>query len=349
MKRILRNLTRFPYMAVWITAVIVILILWISPRYAFITQTYLPIITILTIAVVVIVRLLLHIRAISSIDKKITKIRELAHRIEERDFDHLSPISTNDMPIEVVPILEAMNSLIARLDEVYRYEREFTSNASHELRTPLAGIRLQAQVAMRAKEDAAREAALKNIINGTDRATRLIEQLLAFARLSPQSIKAQSTTFDLCATVKSVVAELSPLALEKNIQLTYADAEETLIRGYEGGLIILINNLVTNAINHIPENSTVDIALTQTENKVILSVADNGPGIAPEERKKVLQRFYKPNSKGGFQKGSGLGLAIVKRIADLHNADIVLDTPATGSGLVIRVTFPRPVKKQVKS
>ena len=257
--------------------------------------------------------------------------------IASRSPTQLEPVSVSQVPEEIRGLVGALNHLLARLQEAIDSERRFTAHAAHELRTPLAALKTQAQVALRTPEGPERERAIGQLVQGVDRASHLVEQLLTLARLDPETSGGLQTGLDLWALASEVVSELTPVALERGIDLGINQGEPTSIRGGPTALAILIRNLLDNAIRYSPPGTRVDVGITREDGAPVLTVTDQGPGIAPEERERVLDRFYRIAGTGG--QGSGLGLSIVRRIAELHGASLAFEEGPEGSGLRVRVVF----------
>lgn len=257
--------------------------------------------------------------------------REVAGRAPQR----LEPLDAGQAPEEILPLVSALNNLFSRLDQAMEHERRFTADAAHELRTPLAALRVQAQVALRAQGDAERRHAIEQAMAGVDRATRLVEQLLTLARLDPEAARAGHQPVELRAAAAQVLADLAPEAVAKQIDLSLAEGEPTMVLGNAAMLAMAIRNLVDNAVRYTPAGGRVTIAVHRETRRVALEVSDNGPGIPPGERGQVLERFYR--GLGTNQSGSGLGLSIVRRVVELHDAELYLGEGEGGKGLRVRV------------
>jgi two-component system sensor histidine kinase QseC len=266
-------------------------------------------------------------------------LKKVAGEIAQRSPSQLQPLSVRDTPEEIRPLAQSLNSLLERLDEALESERRFTANAAHELRTPLAGLKTQAQVALRATSESQRIQMLNKILEGVDRATHLVGQLLTLARLDPDVAAAQYEPVDMVQTAVAVIGERAPSALEKNIEIELTEDSRGVVNGDAAALAILIRNLVDNAIRYTPPGGRVEASIaTREDSSVTLTVTDNGPGIPEIERARVFERFYR--APGSSSQGCGLGLSIVQRIAELHGARVELNTPAAGSGLKVTVRFP---------
>ncbi len=264
-------------------------------------------------------------------------LQTLSGQVAQRRADNLAPLEDGVVPIEVLPLVQGLNHLFARLRDSLDKERRFTADAAHELRTPLAAIMTQAQVARAAASDASRRHALDNVVLGCQRAAHLVDQLLTLARLEPQQLQSGEPC-DLRALAVEVISELAPLAVQKNIELQLAEGVALQAPGVAALLGILMRNLIDNAIRYSPPGNRVRVAVARRADKAVFCVVDQGPGIPAEARERVWERFYRV--LGSEQTGSGLGLSIVKRIADLHHAHVTLAPGDGGRGLRAEVIIP---------
>jgi two-component system, OmpR family, sensor kinase len=262
----------------------------------------------------------------------------LGRAVEERRPENLAPLSADDVPAEVAPLVRSLNALFERVGRSIESERRFTADAAHELRTPLAALKTQAQVARGAQDAPAREHALDNVIAGCDRAARLVEQLLTLARLEPGQFEGQAEPCDLLALAREMVSELAPAALVRGIELEVAGAEEVKTEGRPDLIMILLRNLIDNAVRYSTRGGVVRVEVQRAGGSASVSVTDQGPGIPVEERNRVWQRFYRVLGSEGS--GSGLGLSIVQRVAEFHSATVTLSDTPEGKGLRVAVTFP---------
>jgi len=275
------------------------------------------------------------------IGRGLAPLTRIAREVAARSPNNLEPVAGSAAaPQEVQPLVAALDDLFARLQSAFERERRFTSDAAHELRTPLASLKIQAQVALRAREQAQRRHALQQIIEGVDRSTRLVSQLLTLARLEPEASAEALVPVELRDLAVEAIEELTPIARRKGIAVQLDSEGAGRMLGHPTALRVLIRNLLENAILYSPEGSEVEVAIVESPRGFELSVRDNGPGIAPEEVPLVFNRFYRGSSEPGVV-GSGLGLSIVRRIADIHGAEIQLDTTPSGRGLQVRVGLPR--------
>ena len=270
-------------------------------------------------------------------------LKRLAGSVKARRVSALEPLPHAQLPDEVQPLVAALNDLLERLSAALDRERAFVADAAHELRTPLTALHLQLDALARAGSDCERAEAMERLSAGVQRSIRLVEQLLSLARQEPRAER-EHGRIALDELSREVIAELVPLADARHIDLGIADAEPAVILGDPESIATLVRNLVDNAVRYTPPGGQVDVSVTQAradDRQVRLRVADNGPGIAPEERTRVFDRFYR--QPGALVPGSGLGLAIVKAIADAHGARIELSAGPGGRGLTVTVAFaPAP-------
>lgn len=279
---------------------------------------------------------LLAVLILITVGRAMAPLRKIAEQIEHRQVDNLQPINMAKVPSEVQPMIRSINSLFLRLQNAFENIVLFTSNAAHELRTPLAAQKVHAQVAMQAQDEATRNEALREVVSGVNRATTLVEQLLTLSRLDPEGALQDEDTANIHAIAEEVVAELASEALQKNIEISLNIEDGKHINGKTAMISILVRNIVENAIRYTPENGTVEVNITDQDDKILLRVSDSGPGIPPEEYGKVFTRFYR--SPEITVDGTGLGLAMVERIAEIHHAHIQLAQSKFG-GLQMDIYF----------
>ena len=259
----------------------------------------------------------------------------LTHAVASRQPDNLAPLPCN-APREVVPLIERLNHLFIRIGKLIENERRFTADAAHELRTPIAAIKAQVQVAQGANTSAERDHALDNALQGCQRATHLITQLLTLARLE-SSANAVLQPCDLRALATDVMADSAPEAISSGIQLELQEGENCYVQGLPVLLGILLRNVLDNALRYTPAGTLVQVAIFRQGTHVCLQIQDNGGGLSSEELGKITQRFYRP--LGSRASGSGLGLSIVQRIADIHQATLQLANTSDGKGLCVTLLF----------
>lgn len=275
------------------------------------------------------------------LSKGLRPVSLLWRSIRRRAPGDLSPIDESIAPQEILPLVHSINDLMVRLDRSLQAQRRFVSDAAHQLRTPLAGLRTQAELALRQKDLSEVQASLRQVVASTARTEHLVTQLLSLARAeAPAEVKLPFAAVDLGALARECVEEVLPSAMAKDIDLGYEDAgQAAVVPGAAPLLRELMRNLIDNAIKYTPAGGRVTVR-TAAGPRAAFEVEDSGPGIPPAERDLVFQRFYRV--LGGTTDGSGLGLAIVREIAVLHRATVTLSEPSTGPGTLVRVVFPLP-------
>jgi two-component system, OmpR family, sensor histidine kinase QseC len=272
-----------------------------------------------------------------TVRRGLAPLRNLGRTLAARDPDALDPVPVAGMFAEMLPLATSLNDLLRRIAELLANERRFTADAAHELRTPVAAIRMQAQVARAATDDAARAHALDGLLAGCDRAARLIDQLLTLARV--ESAQAPGTMdVELAGLVRGVMAELAPAALAKGQHLELDAPRPYRVRGNALLLAVLVRNLVDNASRYAPQGAAIRVGLLQDGEDVALGVEDGGPGLGDAELARLGERFYRV--PGSAAAGSGLGWSIVRSIAAVHGARVAVRRSERLGGLAVTVTFP---------
>lgn len=274
------------------------------------------------------------------VSTKLTPLRDVGAQLAARNPDQLNAIALLDAPLEMRPMIDALNRLFSRIESMVESERYFTAEAAHELRTPIAAIRTQAQVAFAATDDDSRHRALRQTIEGCDRATHLVNQLLTLARIERGAVPAMER-FELAAPVKSTTKEIATAALQRgqDLAVDIPAGEDTAILGSAVLTGVLIRNLVDNAMRYSGDTARIRLGVRSTSATVTLTVEDDGPGLSDADRQRLGERFFRV--PGSSQSGSGLGWSIVRRIADLHGASIAIGQSAHLGGLEVSVAWPR--------
>lgn len=280
---------------------------------------------------------LLALAAWWAVYRGVAPLRGLGRTLAQREPQALQPITVDQAPSEMRPMLDALNGLFSRIDTLMASERRFTADAAHELRTPIAAIRTQAQVALGEANEARRRHALQATLEGCDRAARLIEQLLTLSRLETGAAPAFGAV-DLSALARQVVAEAAPQALHQR-QTVALDAQAACtVRGDATLLAVLLRNLVDNAIRYSPPGASVRLTLARRDSQVRLCVEDGGPGMAAQDMQRLGERFFRVLGSG--QCGSGLGWSIVQRIAEVHQARLQVARSQALGGLAVELLWP---------
>jgi two-component system sensor histidine kinase TctE len=292
---------------------------------------------------VVLPQLALTLLAIVSVwygvGRGLAPLQKVQQQIADRSHRDLTPVLEQDIPEEVRPLVHSINALMERLGISLAAQRRFVADAAHQLRTPLAGLKTQAEFALRQTDPATIQHALQQLAASAERATHLANQLLALARAEPDASQLPTLTpIDLNNLARNVTTTWVPEALKKDIDLGY-HGPMTPVMVYGDPLLLteMMTNLIDNAIRYTQQGGEVTVHLSETP-APLLVVEDNGPGIPVEERQRVFKRFYRVLGSGA--EGSGLGLSIVREIALTHNCHIELEEPQAQRGTRVCITFP---------
>ena len=269
-------------------------------------------------------------------------LRRLSQLLAKRRPQAMEPLAVTDLATEMVPMVQALNGLFERIEQMLVSERRFTADAAHELRTPIAAIRAQAQVALGAGDDGAqRDHALQFTLAGCDRATHLVEQLLTLARLeaAPTRAAGARAKVDLSALARRVAADLAPTALARGQTLALEAPSACPVVGDEALIGVLVRNLIDNALRYSPNQAQVGVSVALESGEVVLRVQDSGAGMTAPEMARLGERFYRV--LGSDQPGSGLGWSIVKRIAAVFGAQVQVSRSQRLGGLAVAVRWPQ--------
>ena len=272
------------------------------------------------------------------VSRSLAPLQRLAVEVRARDSGSLQALPVANLPDEVLPLVQSLNALLERLGASLAAQRHFVGDAAHELRSPLTALKLQVQVMRRAPDDAARDEAARALTAGVDRATRLVEQLLALAR-SEAGPPREATWAPLAELVRQAMADVAPLADARGttLELDVADGAEAVTVSGDADVAVLARNLIDNAVRYSPPGGHVSVWIG-SDAAPVLQVDDDGPGIPESDRELVFDRFVRRDNAAD-QTGSGLGLAIVRQVALRQGAHVALgDSPA--GGLRVRVTWP---------
>ncbi|SDH57685.1 two-component system, OmpR family, sensor histidine kinase QseC [Janthinobacterium sp. YR213] len=273
-----------------------------------------------------------------SIHRVFRVLQASADEVSARTPDDLADVRLAGAPTELHPLLLEINRLFGRVRQSRDNEQRFTADAAHELRTPLAAIKTNLQVLQRARSEAEREEFIAALGVSVERATRLVNQLLALAQLDPHSgAAADLRAGDLSDLLAEQAAQWQALAATYRLSLSVIMAPAPCAL-HADSLQMLLRNLVDNALRYTPAPGCVVISCGVEAGRSYLRVADSGPGIAEELHARAFERFVRLGR--GQLPGSGLGLSIVRRIAERHGADILLGAGLQGRGLAVTVVFP---------
>lgn len=283
------------------------------------------------------------------IQKDVQPLTDLENAVARRDMRDLTPVSVPHRSSEVQRLSEAINALLLRIGQSVRAQKEFAGNVAHELRTPLAGVRALAEYALSQSNPRIWQEQLRSIAQSQERASHLIDQLLALALAeeAQQSLPLQRLALDEVVRdclmrhlhrADSLGVDLGARGLDAPV---FVQAQRALLEG-------VLDNLIDNAFRYgIPpdgaaRNVTVEIASGTQAGQVLLSVQDNGPGINGAQRERVLSRWAQGDTGEALKQGSGLGLAIVAEYARILGAQLLLATADDGHGLKVSVLLATP-------
>ena len=296
------------------------------------------------LANIVIPQLLLLLIAVGAVwyalKQGLEPLERLRQDVARRHRDDLSRLDETQAPAEVRPLIDAVNDLLERLKQVMQSQKRFVADAAHQLRTPFAGLKTQAELALRESEIGAQAARA-----GTDTHQRQAQHSSGEPAAGTGAQRTGRTGRRQLRPARSQPAgagmhgALGAMALEKNIDLGFEGIPvQAPVRGDADSLTEMLGNLIDNAIRYTQAGGHITVSVDYQQGGAVLRVEDNGPGIAPQHRERVFERFYRILGSG--QSGSGLGLAIVAEVAKRHGATIVLRDGQGGKGHWSASVFP---------
>ncbi|MGW0760613.1 sensor histidine kinase [Streptomyces sp. NPDC002814] len=246
---------------------------------------------------------------------------------------------------ELRDLADTVDSMLDRLDEAFRAQRQLIDDASHELRSPLAIIRANVDAVLTAEEsdEEERRIAARSVDRATTRMTRLVEDLLATARRSAPALA--DADVDLATAASEACEDFTPLAAERGLTLHRRLATGLTVIGDHDALRRAVGNLLSNAVRLSPPGTLITVAAGRTEGWLWVAVRDEGPGIIDDDQSRVFDRFWRAKGNGGSRdRHAGLGLAIVRQIVESHGGQIRLFS-RVGEGSTFVLWFPAPGAK----
>jgi two-component system, OmpR family, sensor histidine kinase TctE len=269
------------------------------------------------------------------VTKPLTQIQGL---LAQRSVNRLDPIpiAGTEMPQELEPFLNGVNSLLQRLDLAITSQRRFIADAAHQLRTPIAAMLNESQLLSRLESPAYKDAAIARLQAISERTSRLVTQLLSLARAESSSVSSTFDRVDLCQLIQLVAIDTTPAALSKNIDFALDVKQPNWMINADTTLIgEMVRNLVDNAFCYTPAGGQVILSVSPELQQI--AIDDSGPGIRQQEREAVLAPFFRGTNSSGSSKlgGSGLGLAIVNEVARLHGATVAIEDSVLGGARFI--------------
>ena len=280
-----------------------------------------------------------------AIEEDLEPLAALEKGLGQRDARDLTPVPVSASTRDIQRLGQAINALLGRIADSVRAQREFSGNVAHELRTPLAGIRALADYGLRQNEPHIWREQLEGIAQSQERASHLVDQLLALALADEAQQSLEQKPIALDQLVREAVMRFLPRADAEGVDLGANNAEVTSIVLGNGALIEgILNNLLDNALRYgraQEEPSRITVSLQNNTDSVVLSVYDNGPGVSKAQLQKLSKRWMQGAAGEALKEGSGLGLAIVKAYVNLMGAKLHVDSE-TPHGLRVSVTFAKP-------
>ena len=263
----------------------------------------------------------------------------LSGELKAKAVEDLSPLKTGDSRQELDQVVQSINGFIARLQEAMEREKRFSADAAHELRTPISVLKIQLHNL--GSEIDPQSDSYQELQRGVERMQHLVEQLLSLYRMTPEQFAANLQQVDLQMVVQEVVARQYPQFEAKGQQIE-VEGRSLKINADLFALDTLIQNLLSNASKYTPPSGNIRVSIMQRGAKVCLQVDDDGPGIEPDVREQVFERFFRDVRSGDSAQvpGCGLGLTIVRHVAELHKAAVSFHDSVFGHGCGIEVCFP---------
>lgn len=278
------------------------------------------------------------------IKRGLLPLDKLKTELAQRNINDLSPVNHRKLPTELQPLLNAFNDLLGRVSNTMAKQQRFIGDAAHQLKTPLAGLKTQAELALREKQPAKITHALGQINQASSNLSHLVDQLLSLTKVEPDGATFVTfQTINLAQLAQKVAIDWVNVARQKNIDLGFSGTGQTalkqdvLIQGNEVLLRELMNNLIDNAIRYTPAGGSITVGVKQENATPVFYVQDSGIGISAENQALVFERFYRV--LGTQQEGCGLGLTIVQEIAERHKAAVSVVSEGEGAGTLFLVTF----------
>lgn len=285
--------------------------------------------------------------SIVSVQAGLSPLLKLSQHLETRPPNNFDAIDSSDQPSEIKPIVKALNNLFERIVQFLKRERQFVDDAAHEIRTPLTVIKAQAQAMNPSGMDESNRNRVNHIISGIDRVARLSNQLLQQARAEKENTDKDEV--DLEQMIIALVSEFDGSASRQlvTLEVDYPHETGTVCLSNRDDLWTILRNVIENAIRYSRSPGQVLISVCERPvDRLEISVADNGPGVTVDERRKIFQRFYrgKPQEDDGSrsaQEGAGLGLSIVMALAERNNINVTVDCSARLGGADFQISVPR--------
>lgn len=287
---------------------------------------------------------ILALTIIFLVNKFLQPIDDLRKAIAQRNINKLDSIHVPLPTVELAPLVNQLNYLLAELNKAWQRERRLTRTAAHELKTPLAVLRLNAENALNSSNKNELRNDLTNILHGIDRTDRLIQQLLMLSKVEAEQAF-HPEPIEVMACLRDVIASLAPIALKQKQELSLEGPDIVMTQGNAMLLSILFSNIIDNAIRYSGTHSSIEITATCKNNSKVLAsdmieviVHDNGTTIQHDVRDKIFEKFFRGNTERGD--GAGLGMSIVADIATMHGGNVMLLPPTDQQGNAFLISLP---------
>ncbi|MCP3849794.1 MAG: hypothetical protein GY694_06090 [Gammaproteobacteria bacterium] len=264
-------------------------------------------------------------------------LAKITENISNRNPNSLLAIKTTNVPDEVSPLINELNSLFKRIENTLENEKRFTANAAHELRTPLAAMKTHAQVIeLNASEKI--KSNVKQMVSSIDRSSHLVDQLLTLSKAEANLNKGMSLKpVDLISVIRTQLSEFSSTAIDNDINLSFkSNLKSCLIKGDETLLHIVMRNIIDNAIRYSKNGGQLEVIVEKMANNIKVSIKDDGPGIEENKLELMTQRFQRGSNS--HKQGSGLGLFIVRQVMSIMNGSLSFSSKPP-KGLVVTLGF----------
>lgn len=282
---------------------------------------------------------LLLLLVVWEVNRSLRPISRVRQSVATRQVGDLSPLPEQGLPDEVLPLVVEINQLFARVQTSFSTQRQFIADAAHELRSPLTALKLQAQSLLREQSAEINQTGMRRLLDGIERAGRLVEQLLTLARQEAVSTSlATIIQGDLSRVLLEEAGDCLPMAEHRQQSLQVETTDGVLVAMGDDTLHRVIRNLLDNAIKYTPVGGTISISMGMDNEHVWFEIGDSGQGIPDAEQDRIFDRFYRVPSTAGH--GAGLGMSIVQTAVNQHRGQLVLGTSSLG-GLSVRVILPR--------
>ena len=280
--------------------------------------------------------------AVSRAIRPVEEVTRVAEELQATDLSRRVRVASGGE--EFRRLAAVINSLLDRLDNAFRAQRRLIADAAHELKTLTAVLLGEAQEACRPD---ARPEEVRQSLETIDRAARglarEVDGLLLLAR-GDAALPGRSEAVDLAQVAAEAAAAAQPLGAARGVRVSLRRAEGALVQGDRAGLLRVASNLIGNAIQYTEQGTEVEVEVClRPEGRLALEVRDRGPGVEPENRRRLFERFVRlDRARSRYPEGSGLGLAIVEQVARAHGGEVEVDA-REGGGAVFRVTLPGAV------